>query len=318
MATPLVSVICLCYNHERFVAESIHSVFAQTYPNLEVILVDDQSTDNSRRVISGLLERYPSMKYLPLERNAGNCTAFNRGFALSSGAYIVDFSADDVLLPDRLTKQVALFETLDQSFGVVFTDVEYMDENGKPLYTHVENLCRRKLIASVPEGDIYKDLIQSYFVSSPSMLVRREVFQKLQGYDETLAYEDFDFFIRSSRYYRYAFLNEVLTRVRKVSHSLSARAYRRGDRQLHSTYVVCRKARQMNRSDEENRALITRVRYELRHAVLSENYGEAELFLELLKELTPLNSWDNLLRSLLKMKVPLARLRRIYHGLRYQ
>lgn len=318
MATPLVSVICLCYNHERFVAESIHSVFAQTYPNLEVILVDDQSTDNSRHVISGVLERYPSMKYLPMERNAGNCAAFNRGFALSSGAYIVDFSADDVLLPDRLTKQVALFETLDQSFGVVFTDVEYIDENGKPLYTHVENLRRRKLIASVPEGDIYKDLIQSYFVSSPSMLVRREVFQKLQGYDETLAYEDFDFFIRSSRHYRYAFLNEVLTRVRKVSHSLSARAYRRGDRQLHSTYVVCRKARQMNRSDEENRALITRVRYELRHAVLSENYGEAELFLELLKELTPLNSWDNLLRSLLKMKVPLARLRRIYHGLRYQ
>lgn len=318
MIMPLVSVICVCFNHERFVAEAIESVFAQTYSNLEVILVDDHSTDNSRTVISELLDRYPSVMYIPMERNGGICKAFNLGLSASSGAYIVDLAADDIFLPERIARQISLFESLDDTFGVVFTDAEYIDEKSRTLYSHFEKLLRKKLIQAIPSGDVYIDLIRSYFISAPSMLVRREVFERLGGYDESLAYEDFDFWIRSSRDFKYAYLNEVLTRVRKTPNSLASRAYSSGDLQLHSTYLVCRKAQQLNRSEEERIALAARVRYELRHAVWTGNYHEAELFLKLLKELTALDVGDVVLHSLMKARLPLAWARRLYHKLRYR
>jgi glycosyltransferase involved in cell wall biosynthesis len=318
MDSPLVSVICLCHNHVRFVEEAILSVISQSYENMEIVVVDDCSTDGSKGVITGLVLRFPRLKFISLDENIGNCAAFNRGLAVSSGAYLVDFSADDVFRSDRIKKQVAYFQTLDESYGVVFTDVQYIDEDGKHLYRHFDSLRKKKLIREIPSGDIYSDILRSYFVSSPSMLVKREVFDHLQGYDEKLAYEDFDFWVRSSREFKYGFMPEVLTLVRKSRNSLSTKAYSPGDRQLHSTYLVCRKAQELTRTEQDKSALIYRVRYELRHAVLSENYAEAELFIALLKELTPLSSWDNLLWSLLKMRVPLARLRRLYHGLRYQ
>jgi glycosyltransferase involved in cell wall biosynthesis len=318
MDLPLVTVICLCYNHERFVREAIFSVLEQTYENLELVIVDDASTDRSTVEIQQMVGGLPEIKFIQLKRNLGNCAAFNRGLALATGEYIVDFSTDDVMMPDRIEKQVNFFKTLDETYGVVFTDVLYIDENSRPIQKHFDYLFTKKLINKIPSGDVYADLLQTYYVSSPSMLVKRDVFDALQGYDETLAYEDFDFWIRSSRNFKYAFLNETLTKVRRVDHSLSRKAYTKGDAQLHSTYIVCRKAQALNRTEAENKALVKRVRYELRHAVLSENYEEADLFLSLLKELTPLNSWDNLLTSLLKMRLPLARLRRLYHGLRYQ
>jgi glycosyltransferase involved in cell wall biosynthesis len=318
MDSPLVTVICLCYNHERFVREAIFSVLEQTYENLEIVIVDDASTDRSSFEIQNMVGGLPEIKLVPLERNVGNCAAFNQGLAVATGAFIVDFSTDDVMMPERIEKQVNFFRTLDQSHGVVFTDVLYIDEKSQPLQKHFDYLFKKNLISTIPTGDVYADLLRTYYVSSPSMLVKREVFEDLQRYDETLAYEDFDFWVRSSRNFKYGFLNEVLTKVRRSDHSLSRKAYSKGDSQLHSTYIVCRKAQALNRTESENEALVSRVRYELRHAILTENYQEADLFLTLLKELTPLNSWDSLLTSLLKMRLPLSRLRRLYHGLRYQ
>jgi glycosyltransferase involved in cell wall biosynthesis len=315
---PLVSVICLCYNHENYIREAVESVLAQTYSNIEIIIVDDLSTDASRGVIMRIVGDHPSIKYLPLDKNHGNCAAFNRGLALAHGEYIVDLATDDVMLPERIEKQVAALQKLDHSWGVVFTDVLYIDHDSQPLFQHYPYLLEKQLIKQVPQGDIYRELISTYFISAPSMLVRRKVFEQLNGYDETLAYEDFDFWIRSSRIFKYAFLNEPLTRVRKTSRSLSRKAYVPGDQQLHSTYKVCRKAQALNKSSDENDALRKRVRYEFRHAVLSGNFAEANRFLGLLTELGTLNRHDNVLKFLLKHKIGLPRLRRAYQRLRYR
>jgi glycosyltransferase involved in cell wall biosynthesis len=317
---PLVSVICLCYNHARFVEEAIQSVLAQTYTNIQVIVVDDASSDNSVAVIRDVIYRSgrTDIQFLPLSENIGNCRAFNQGLALAKGEYIIDLATDDYIVPERIERQVKFFSSLDESYGVIFSDAIYVNEDGKFLYHHFEELQRKRLVYTIPRGDVFKDLLTTYFISSPAMMTRKKVFDTLNGYDEELAYEDFDFWVRSSRLYKYNYTDEKLTVVRKSARSMSTGWYKIGDRQLHSTYLVCRKAQKLIRTLEERNALISRVRYELRQSILSENFSEGDLFLALLKELAPLSLSDRFLSSMLKFKLPLTSFRNLYHRIRFR
>ncbi len=317
MNHPLVSIVCLCHNQARFVSEALHSVFSQTYPNIQLIVVDDASTDNSVAVISEFKSAHPEMEVIFLTNNAGNCKAFNKALALVRGDYVIDFAADDILMPDRVQKQVDFFSNLDAAYGVVFTDATYVNENGRVVKNHYEDLARKKLVKTIPQGDVYRFIIDRYFISSPTMMVRRQVFHELKGYDEALSYEDFDFWVRSSRIFKYGFLNERLTQVRMSPGSMSSGWYRPGDKQLHSTYLVCRKIAELNRTPEEHRALVRRLRYELRQSVFSENVHEAKLFHHFLVELKEAEFADHFLKILNAFRLPLLPLRKWYHKFRY-
>jgi glycosyltransferase involved in cell wall biosynthesis len=314
---PLVSIICLCYNHAAFVREAVESVLKQSYSPLQIILADDASTDGSVPEIKNLKAEYPQLELLLLPKNVGNCKAFNSAFKLANGKYVVDFATDDVMMPERIQKQVAQFERLDESVGVVFTDAVYIDATGTVFRHHYDYLFSKKLLSTIPQGDVYQDLLQRYFIASPTMLVRKKVLDEINGYDESLTYEDFDFWIRSSRNYKYFFLDEKLTMIRRRHTSLSSGWYVPGDPQLHSTYLVCKKAQQLNRSPEDTLALVKRVRYELRQSVLSENFPEANLFFQLLQELRAPNLLDRFTIQLARLKVPLSSLRKLYHRFRY-
>jgi glycosyltransferase involved in cell wall biosynthesis len=260
MSFPRVTVICLCYNQGRFVSESIHSVLSQTHPNTELIVVDDASTDNSVAIIRECISSYPQIKFLPLSENLGNCKAFNRALRLSEGKYIIDLAADDVLLPDRLSKGIQALTNAGENFGVHFSDADWISEDGRALYRHSERFPH----ATIPEGDIYKDLIQRFFICSPTMMFRRNVIESLGGYDESLAYEDFDFWIRSSRKFFYCYTPEVLVKKRVVRNSMSDKQFKTFSPQLESTYRVCQKIMALNRSRDEQRALAKRTLYEIR------------------------------------------------------
>jgi glycosyltransferase involved in cell wall biosynthesis len=317
MSNPLVSIICLCYNQGRFVRETVLSVINQTYPDIELIIVDDKSSDDSVDVISQLVKEHPQIKFLQLESNVGNCKAFNQGFKLSTGAFVLDLAADDVLIHDRIEKQVRYFQQLDPSYGVIFTDATYIDESGKFLNNHYESLRKKRLLTAVPTGDVYKDIISRYFICTPTMLSRREVFEVLNGYDETLSYEDFDFCVRASRVFKFAFLDAKLTKVRRVKKSMSTGWYEKNDRQLHSTFLICKKIRSLNRSVDEDDSLVTRLKFELRQSVFSENHFEARLFFGMLDEMRPTSFADRLMLKFSKLKLPLAFARKLYHKLRY-
>jgi len=304
--SPLVSVICLCYNHEKFVKEAIKSVLCQSYSNIQLIVVDDASTDGSKNVIAEMLEG-TSTEFITLHSNLGNTKAFNKGFAKAKGKYIIDLSADDVLIQNRVEKQVAFFEECKQSIGVIYSDAIYIDEEGNELNTHFSN---QKLIPFV--GDIYKKLISKYFISPPTMMMKKEVLQELNGYDGNLTYEDFDFWIRSSRNWEYKYQTDVLTKVRKTQGSLSSKAYAKNDKQLSSTYLVCQKIKALNRNESENEALKERLKYEIKHAVLSGNFKEAQLFIGLFKELQQLTIQLQALSFLVYLKIDFSFFRRAY------
>ena len=283
---PLVSVIGLCYNHERFIREALESVRQQTYGAIELIIVDDASTDQSIAVIRSFLQEIEAddnIKTCFLPENLGNCAAFNRGLALAQGKYVIDFATDDIMLPERITQQVSFFEALDETYGVIFSEAQYIDEDGRPLRYHYRDWLKH--IYPIPTGDIYARLLSTYFIAAPTMMMRKQVLDELGGYNEQLAYEDFDFWIRSARDYRYAYQDICATQIRKHDHSMSASLYRRGDSQLYSTYLVCLKAKELNRTEEERRALIQRVQYELRQALWGRNWREAKLLF---------NLWGNL------------------------
>jgi glycosyltransferase involved in cell wall biosynthesis len=317
MELPLVSVICVCYNHERFVREALQSVIDQTYKNIEIIVVDDCSTDSSAALIRGFTQQHPGIKFIQLDANVGNCKAFNAGLALAKGEFITDFSTDDVFMPERIAQQVDFFLNRGAGYGVVFTDAVYIDENSNFLYNHYDYLFMHRLIERVPEGDVYKEVLIHYFISPPTLLVKRAVFDSLGGYDEELAYEDFDFWVRSSRLYKFGFLNERLTKVRRVRSSMSSRLYRPGDPQLYSTYLVCKKAQALNRSPEEDAALLKRVRYEFRQSVFSGNVREAKLFYDFIGELGRPSKAEEWLCQINKLKLPLYPLKRWYNKIRY-
>lgn len=317
MSKPLVSVICLCYNHDRFVEEAIESVIRQTYEPLEIIVWDDASTDNSPAVIVRMKEKYPQLQIVLSKQNEGNCKAFNGAFSRASGDFIVDFSTDDVMLEHRLARQVDVFARHDSITGVVFTDATYIDEHGSFIRNHYEHLFAHKLISSIAEGDVFRNVLTTYYIASPTMMMRRSVLDLLGGYDETLSYEDFDLWVRSARVFRYAYLDERLTRIRKVGKSMSAGWYHAGDRQLLSTYHVCLKAIGLCRNEGDRRAVIQRARYELKHAALSGNRTEASLFAAMLDSMQATRQTDIFWRTVSDLRIPLAPIRRFYQELRY-
>ena len=314
---PLVTVVCLCYNHAAFVRQAVESVVRQTYRNIQIILADDASSDDSVPEIQVLKSTYPEIELLLLPKNLGNCKAFNEAFKLAKGEYIIDFATDDLMMPDRIERQVAFFKSLDSTVGLIFTDANYIDETGAFIRNHFEYLLQKGLISQIPQGDVYRDLLTTYFIPGPTMMVRKEVFATLNGYDETLSYEDFDFWIRSSRIYRYAFLNQQTTSIRKVRGSMSTGMYVPGDKHLHSTYLICRKAQQLNRDKDDEQALVSRVRYEYRQSVLSGNHPEASLFFDFLKELNGVRLAERVLRMFDNARVPLVRFRKLYHKIMY-
>ena len=118
---PLVSITINNYNYEHFVAEAIDSALNQTYPNIEVIVVDDGSTDNSAEIIASYGDQIISV----LKENSGQASAMNAGFVASSGDIICILDADDLFLPEKVATVVEFFQK-DSSFGWVFTDSDFL------------------------------------------------------------------------------------------------------------------------------------------------------------------------------------------------
>ncbi|WP_157807355.1 glycosyltransferase family 2 protein [Hymenobacter chitinivorans] len=298
---PLVTIVALCYNHAPFLAEALDSILAQTYPNLEVLLVDDASTDGSADILREYAARHPGWQLRLLPANQGNCRAFNQAFRESSGEFVLDFATDDVLLPQRIAEQVACFQRLEPDYGVVFTDAELIDETSRFVRHHY----RRDAAGLHPRpatGWVFADVLSRYFISTPTMLMRRATLAQLGGYDETLAYEDFDFWVRAARHWRFYFLDQVTTRKRLHPSSMSRRGYRPQDPFLASTIRVCEKALALCRTPPERQALAVRLRWELRQAVRWGNFTEARALYQLLRHAQAARPLDWLLNHYAQLR----------------
>ena len=259
---PLVSVICLSYNHEAYVVEALNSVINQTYPNIELLIADDCSKDNSAIVINEWLKEHPNVQFLSNNTNLGSNKTFNQLAKIAKGEYIIDLAADDVLLSNCIEKQITTFQNSKyKNLGIVYGNLIEIDENGaflKNYYTEDEH----------PEsGDIYKMVIgRTTKICSVSSMVKKSVFEQLGYYDETLAYEDLDLWIRTSRVFEFEYIPDFLAKKRILTTSLSAYFTQKKNprtKRLHeSTLKILYKAFELNQSREEHKAMLGRIRFE--------------------------------------------------------
>ena len=295
---PLVTIIALCYNHEQFIEECLHSIVNQTYKNIELIIVDDFSTDKSSEIIAAFSQKNIGINCIFNEYNIGNCRSFNRALKIAKGKYIIDLSTDDVLKSNRIEEQVKKFEESD-NIGIVFSDAEYIDEYSNWLGIFYKKNQR------IPEGNIYEDILKKSFIMPSSMMIRRSILDKLGGYDENLSYEDFDFWVRSSRIYNYAYVPQILVQQRILKGSHSTKFTQKHNLLTPSTVQVCEKALLLNETESENQALIIRLNVVLRQCVFTQNYDSGKQVILLLNKLNG-NSLDSrFFQTLSVTKIPL-------------
>ena len=152
VAEPLVSVIIPTYNNAAYLVESVESVLNQSYRNIELIVVDDGSTDNTQAVLAGFGDR---LRYVR-KANGGPSSARNLGIQMARGQLIAFQDADDLWLPEKLALQVAYFH-LHPEVGVVFTGSLRFNENGV-MDSNIWDGYR------VPTGMIFQELLTDHFI----------------------------------------------------------------------------------------------------------------------------------------------------------
>jgi dTDP-4-amino-4,6-dideoxygalactose transaminase/glycosyltransferase involved in cell wall biosynthesis len=217
---PLVTVIVPCYNHARFVVECLESVRQQTYRNIQLIIMDDCSKDNSVAVIRDWIRAHDiQCLFIAHERNAGLCKTLNEALSHAEGKYIAGIAADDVWLPDKLAHQVAEMERLPKTIGVLYSDAYLIDADG--------NLLPQRFIESIrtferpPEGNVFRELIQKNWIPVHGTLIRRSCYEQVGLYDESLSYEDLDMWLRIARCYQFAYSSRILAKYRVLPTSMS-------------------------------------------------------------------------------------------------
>ena len=224
MNQPPVTLVALCYNHARFLHDALESIRGQTYENVQVIVVDDSSTDDSaQRVRHWLDQRALDWRFVVHERNEGLCRTLNQALSLAIGKYIAFVATDDIWMPDKTARQVAIMESLPESVALVYSDAYLIDENGQMLPdTFIHWHTGRD---GAPEGDLFLELLTAgNFLPAMTTLIRRSALEDVGGYDERLLYEDWDMWLRLSRGYRFTFDREMAASYRVLPNSLRTRA----------------------------------------------------------------------------------------------
>src|SRR3989338_3544903 len=187
-STPKVSVIIPTYNREKFIGRAIESVLAQTYKDLEIIVIDDGSKDNTKEVV----QQYKgNIKYI-YQENGGSSSARNRGIKESAGEHIAFLGSDDIWVPGKLAIQVEILDK-NKNIGIVCSRMPIFDKEGKQ-------------IGFKPQEHIGKDfnelIAQWGDLPTSTVMTRRECFNKAGFFDTSLkTVQDFDMWLRIARHY---------------------------------------------------------------------------------------------------------------------
>lgn len=209
--SPVISVIIPLYNHEDFIKETILSVLNQSYSDLELLIIDDGSTDKSAEIVREITDDRIIYTY---QENRGAHKALNRGIKAARGAFVSILNSDDVYHRDRLSECVHALNRDDSAYAV-FTYLDFIDRHGEFIKTKygAEDHWRGQTQVHSFRGDnvIILDLLAGNFPHTTSNLFcRKEVFEQI-GYFADLRYlHDYDFFLRLAYKFKIAILKKPL------------------------------------------------------------------------------------------------------------
>ena len=205
MDTPLVSVITVTYNREKLLGRCMRSVLNQTYENIEYILVDSGSTDNSKEVVEEF-ENDKRLRYVRLDENRNNFLNYNYGASLANGKYITYLDSDDEYLPTKIEKQVEQIENLPEEYGMVYCWMTYFDSSNNK----IDHIHKTELKGYVPLEASIKPCVSG----TPTLLIRRSAFWECEGFDEkSKMTSDWEFCARFCHRWKVDYLPESLVNV---------------------------------------------------------------------------------------------------------
>jgi glycosyltransferase involved in cell wall biosynthesis len=214
---PIVSVVMPAYNHGRHIAASMRSVAEQTFRDIELVVVDDGSPDDTLQVARETSATLSIPVKILTKTNGGVSSALNAGVAASSGKFIAVIASDDRFLPEKIERQVALIEATGPRCGLVHCNALEDDGSG--------NISPSRGGFVPAEGDCFMALVAREVTAiAPSVLFRREAFDAVGGFDENLAGEDYDFYAGVSAHgYSFRYDSEPMIIKKVVKGSLATR-----------------------------------------------------------------------------------------------
>lgn len=211
---PKVSVIIPSFNCEHYIAETINSVLHQSFKNIELIVVDDGSTDRTREIVAS----FGSPVRLIAQANAGRCAARNRGIREARGEFVCLLDHDDYWFPDKLARQLAEFQMHPEA-GAVYSSFIFWHKGTDARFPDPDSFD----LAAFPDdidpdysGWIYHQSLIDIYVLTSTAMFRAEVFQHCGVYDESLPYsEDWELLLRIAREYPFIQLRRPTTLYRQ-------------------------------------------------------------------------------------------------------
>lgn len=270
MKKPLVSVICVCYNQKPYVRSTIQSVLDQRYANVEFIIIEVATTDGSKELIDQLIAAHPGIKFFTQKKMVGYSKAFNLALKHAKGEFIINLDAGNMLHVNRIEEGISGFQDHDSSYGINYTDAEYIDEHG----TTVGNFYNGKSFNDKPEGNIFKNLLRSDFICSPTLMFRKKVMNELKGYDEYLLNKNFTFLLQASKKFKFFYIDQPLVKVRILPESASGQQIKNSQK-LHFSYNDLVKAQKLVENKQERKAWKKRIKYEVQKSLQAFEWRQA-------------------------------------------
>jgi glycosyltransferase involved in cell wall biosynthesis len=221
-ALPLITVIIPLYNGAAFIEQTLRSVMAQTYQNLEILVVDDGSTDHSIQLVQGLRAQDDRIELIT-KPNGGVASARNLGIQRARGEWIGFVDADDIWDPTFMQKVIDRTAFLSDSVGIIYSWAQNINDRDQVIPgVHVAAIT----------GNVYGTLLCHNFLGNASAtVIRRSCFGQVGGYDSGLraaqaqGCEDWDLYLRLAEYYDYAVIPELLVGYRKLENSMSGNSH---------------------------------------------------------------------------------------------
>jgi glycosyltransferase involved in cell wall biosynthesis len=200
---PVVSVVIPTYNRANILPRALESALAQTYDHLEVLVVDDGSTDNTAELVAQYAELDNRVRYLRQPQNAGVSAARNRGLREARGDFVAFLDSDDEWFPAKLEGQVERFGQVGENVGLIYCGVETIEGEGDSWTFRPEH-----------RGDVYEHLLLKNVIHTGSgVIIRRNVTRSAGFFDEEIpAIEDYEYWLRIARYYEFDFVEAPLIR----------------------------------------------------------------------------------------------------------
>jgi len=209
----LISVVMPAYNAEKYINQAVRSVLGQTYSNIELIIIDDSSKDNTFEIMRGYADSDTRVRIYRNSKNCGVSYTRNFGVSVSNGDWIAFIDSDDVWTKEKLEKQLAYINCNPEA-KIIFTGSSFIDENDQPIGN---GYC-----LMVPDKINFRELLKQNLISCSSVLVRKECLQKFKMMNDDI-HEDFAVWLRILKDEGYAIgINEPLLRYRMSGNSKSS------------------------------------------------------------------------------------------------